>query len=280
MRQGDFILNAKNFIRTIVIVSAITGMAGIAIAAESLRSPSLQQFEAAGGTVDFIGSSHGLDGWVLKDPDGKVKQTVYTTQDGALIAGMLFSSEGDNETKTQLEAYHARTAKGAQEAAPGADKSSSKAEKLYAEVEKAAWVGLGNPKAPYLYVFMNVTCDHCQAFWKDLESAVKGGSIQVRFVPYGKTDENRDGGAALLSAADPEAAWEAFVGGDKSALGKDKIKDDAYAKIDANTNLINTWKVGGPPFTLYRRPGDGILTAVVGRPENPMLLMAEFIKGG
>ncbi len=248
-----------------------------ASAQESLRSPALKQFEDDGGTVEFLGTSHGLDGWVAKNSKGEVKTVVYTTQDGAMIAGMMFSQEGNNETKKQLEEYHSRVT-GSQQAAPGADKSSSKSEKLYAEVEKAGWVSLGSSSAPYLYIFMNVNCDHCQDFWKDMEGAVKDGKLQVRLVPFGTSADNRDGGAALLSAEKPQDAWTAYVAGDKTALGKDKAKDENYQKIDANTALVRTWKLSGPPFTLYRRPGDGILTAIVGRPDNIMLLLAEFIK--
>jgi hypothetical protein len=252
--------------------------AAVASAQETLRSPALKQFEADGGTVDFIGSAHGLDGWVARNSKGEVKTTVYTTQDGAMVAGMLFSPDGaTNETADQLKAYHQRTS-GSQAATPGAENSSSKSEKLYALAEKASFVAMGNASAPYIYVFMNVNCDHCQSFWKDLVAAVVDGKLQVRLIPYGKSEENRDGGASLLSADDPQKSWTSYVSGDKSALAKDKVKADGDQKIDANTALADTWKLPGPPFTLYRRPADGKLTALVGRPDNVMLLLAEFVK--
>jgi protein-disulfide isomerase len=269
----------RTLFKSLAVAAFLLAATGLACAQETLRSPALKQFEAAGGSVDFIGSAHGLDGWVVKDDKGVVKTTVYTTQDGAMVAaGMLFSADGaTNETTQQLQAYHQRIS-GAQTAAPGADASSSKSEKLYAQAEKAGWVALGNSSAPYIYMFMNVSCDHCQDFWKELYGAVEGGKLQVRLVPYGKTDINRDGGAALLSSDNPLKSWTDYVSGDKTALGKDKAKDDGYHKIDANTALVADWKLPGPPFTLYRRPADGVLTAVVGRPENAMLLLAEFIK--
>ncbi len=273
----------KNIIKRIIkalplmaVVAALFFSAPV-FAQDSLRPAVLKVFEDAGGKVDFIGASHGLDGWIITNPEGKV-QTVYTTQDGALVSGMMFSPDGKLETDKQLDSYHKRTT-GDQSAAPGAqDSTSSKSEKLYAETEKAGWVALGKSDAPYLYIFMNVNCDHCQAFWKDLASSVKDGKLQVRLVPYGEVAENRDGGAALLSADNPEDAWNAYVAGDKAALGKDKIKQENYQKMDANTEMVKNWKLAGPPFSLYRRPSDGILTAIVGRPENVMLLLAEFIK--
>jgi len=68
------------------------------------------------------------------------------------------------------------------------------------------------------------------------------------------------------------------IDGQMKALGKDKIKDGAYSKVDANTVINKNWKLSGPPFTLYRRPASGVVTALVGRPENTMLLLAEFLK--
>ncbi|MBU6475182.1 MAG: hypothetical protein KGL10_09465 [Alphaproteobacteria bacterium] len=245
-------------------------------AQSSLRPAILQQFEKAGGTVTYIGSAHGLDGWIVKNPKGQM-QVVYTTADGALLAGMLFDPDGVSLTEKQLEAYHNRMT-GAQAPLPGAQKSPGGAEKLYAEAAQAGWVALGDSAAPYLYVFMNVNCDHCQAYWKDLQGPVKSGQLQVRLVPFGDVPANRDGGAALLSAADPAAAWAAYVGGDKEALGKDKATPAAYKKIDANTALVKKWKLPGPPFSLFRRPSDGKLMAFAGKPENMMLLLADFLK--
>ena len=259
-----------------IVAAALLSIAPVS-AQESLRSPVLKQYEDKGGTVDFIGSAHGLDGWVVKDSKGDVKTTVYTMPDGAMVSGMLFSADGTSETQKQLEAYHNRFT-GSQDAAPGAEKSLSKSEKLYAETEKAGWVRMGNSTVPYIYVFMNVNCDHCQNYWKDLESAIKNGTLQVRLVPYGASSENRDGGAALLSVDTPEEAWNSYIAGDNSALSKDKIKEGSYQKIDTNTAMVKSWKLAGPPFTLYRRPGDGLLTAIIGRPENIMLLLAEFLK--
>jgi thiol:disulfide interchange protein DsbG len=262
----------------LLVMAGLLGAAPAAFAQAQSNNPVFTELKKAGGSVEFIGNAYGMDGWIVKDPKGDVKTTLYTTPEGAVIAGMLFAPDGTSETQKQMEAYKKRIDGASQEPAPGAEKSSARSEKFYAEAEKAGWVALGDNQAPYLYVFMNVNCDHCQAFWKDLESFVDGGKMQVRLIPFGKEPANRDGGAALLSVDNPEAAWKAYAGGDKTALSKDKIKGDAYAKIDANTAMANTWKLAEVPFTLYRRPGDGTLSVILGRPDNPLLLLAEFIK--
>lgn len=243
------------------------------------QKPSLlQQFETAGGTIDFLGTAYGMDGWIITDKtDAKKVQFAYATPDGALILGMMYAPDGTPETTKQLEALKQRK-EGSQAAIPGAENSSLKAEKFYAKTEKSNWVALGDSQAPYIYMFMNVNCDQCHEFWKDLEASVKEGKLQVRFVPFGVMKENRNGGAALLSVENPEEAWRAYIGGNATALAKDKIKDDAYQKIKENNMLARNWKKGASPFTLYRRLEDGIVTAIIGQPDNTMLLLTEFLK--
>lgn len=275
--KGKSLKTAARKILQFLLMAGLLLTAAVSFAQATERHVILQKMEADGAKVGFLGHAYGLDGWIVADPEGSVSY-VYTTAEGGLMSGMLFAPDGSLETMKQLKDYNGRAAFGTQAAMAGAEKSSSKSEKLYAEVEKANWAALGESTAPYLYVFINAGCDHCQEFWKGLEASVKAGSLQVRLVPYGSLELNRDGAAALLSAEHPEEAWRAYVGGDKAALGKDKIKDGAYLKVDENTALTKNWKLPGPPFTLYRRPADGVVTAIAGQPENTMLLLAEMLK--
>jgi thiol:disulfide interchange protein DsbG len=238
--------------------------------------PALADFEKQGGLIDYLGKEGGVEGFVLVTKDQQIK-TVYVTPEGSMVMGILVDRDGSNLTGKQLQAYRARLA-GDQSATPGADKNSvSKAERVYGEVEKADWVGVGREGAPYAYMFMNVGCDHCQAFFRDMKPAIDAGRIQLRLLPFGNVPSNRDGGAALLSVDNPQAAWEAFMDGDTAALGADKIKEGALEMVANNTKLVATHKMQGPPFTLYRRPQDAQITAVVGRPKNPMLFMADLM---
>jgi hypothetical protein len=254
-------------------------LAAPALADDVAVPPALQKFRDNGGTVDFMGHAFGTDGWRIVPKDGGEARYAYTTPEGGLLLGILLRPDGVSETNEQLKALKAKK-EGAQEALPGADKAAgSESEKVYAEIEKSGWARLGDEKAPYLYLFINTRCDHCQELWKDLEAPVRAGKLQVRLIPFGKIAENRDSGAALLSADDPLAAWTAFINGDQDALGKDKIKDGTLARVDANTALFADWKMQGPPFTVYRRPADGQVTVIVGRPENTMLVLADLMKG-
>jgi hypothetical protein len=253
-------------------------LSSAALAAENARHPELQKFKDEGGEVEFIGHAYGLDGWLLAK-EGLPPRTVYTTPEGGMVLGVLVNPEGTVETTDQLVAFKAK-ADGSQAALPGADQTkASKSERFYAEVEKAAWAKVGAEDAPYIYMFMNVGCDHCQAFWKDLQPLIRGGKLQVRLLPFGTKENNRYGGAALLSAEDPGAAWLQFIGGKKEVLGQDRIKEGMLAGVDANSKLFKDWGLKGtPPVTLYRSLANGQVTAIVGRPDNAMLMMADLLK--
>ena len=266
------------FLQQLVLAVLLFFHAGLAFAqtpAPAQRHPQLDVFVAGGGSVDYLGNDQGLDGWVLIPPDGSLK-TVYTTPQGGMVMGLLVDRDGKNKTAEQLAAYKTFL-EGGQAALPGAEKSqASRSESVYAEVEKADWVAVGDAAAPYLYMFINVNCEHCQKFFKDLYPAVQSGQIQIRLLPFGKAEANRDGGAALLSSKDAGAAWRDYIAGDKTVLGKHNILPGTPEKVDANTALFGKHKMQGPPFTLYRRPADGQVTALIGRPANAMLVIADL----
>ena len=245
-----------------------------------LRHPELEKFKKDGGEVEFIGHAFGLDGWLLTRKD-LPPRTAYTTPQGGLVLGQLVNPEGSVETMSQLHALKAKM-EGSQQALPGAEEAkstASKPERFYALLERrAAWVQAGKDEAPYLYMLMNVNCDHCKEYWKELEPAVKQGRLQVRLVPFGTAPANRDGGAALLSSADPGAAWSEYIAGKTDALAAAKIVDGALAAVAANTKLVTEFNIGYTPFTMYRRPDDGKLTVIPGKPGNLMLLQAELTR--
>ncbi|MDY0008759.1 MAG: hypothetical protein RBS08_03550 [Bdellovibrionales bacterium] len=245
-----------------------------------LRHPELDKFKKDGGEIEFIGHAFGLDGWLLTRSD-LPPRTAYTTAQGGLVLGQLVNPDGAVETMSQLHALKAKM-EGSQEALPGAEEArstASKSERFYATLERrAAWAQAGKNDAPYLYVLMNVNCDHCKEYWKDLAPAVKDGRLQVRLVPFGQAPANREGGAALLSSADPATAWSEYIDGKAEALGKDKIVDGALAAIGANTKLVADFNITQSPFTIYRRPDDGKLTVIPGKPGNMMLLQSELTR--
>lgn len=270
----------KKFVVMLAVAIAMF-WSGAAMAQKKPQTAELIQFEKLGGKILYIGKSYDMDGWLLVGRDGEVRSMIYTSPMGAMLKGRLFSGGGKDITKTQLQIYKARSA-GSQQAVPiepNADKDAiPKAEQFYAAVEKANWVRVGKPDAPYIYMFINVNCEHCQSLYRTLKGSLDKGLIQLRLLPAGEQDDNRDGGAAMLSVDDPGAAWQDYMDGKKGGLHKSLIKGDALDKVKANGKLAREWKLPQYPFIVYRKVSDGTLMTVVGQPENPMLLLMDLMK--
>lgn len=163
-------------------------------------------------------------------------------------------------------------------AAQGAKKT-GKSEIFYNIVEQAHWFSVGNTNAPYIYIFMNPTCEHCIAYWNDLKPHIESGAIQLRILPFGSSADNKTASAALLSVSDPVKAWSSYISGDKSALSEDKITDEkAYDKVGTNTDIWMKWKLRTTPFSVYRSPSDSKIKILIGKPDNPLLLLSDFIR--
>lgn len=294
------------------------------VAAQNKQPPTLLANYAAqkNGTLYFLGTKHGLDGWAVVI-DGR-KQYAYASPEGGVVFGLLLSPTGEVATENQVQTLNKKLedraltqeaqktlleklnladngdtqsapAKNdnAQQVAPEIKQADSrrsentatdsqktgKSEMFYTAVEQAYWFSIGNENAPYIYVLMNPTCEHCVAYWNDLKPHIDSGAIQLRILPFGSSEDNKTASAALFSVNDPATAWANYAKGDTSALSKDKITDDAvYEKVAANTELWVNWKLRTTPFSVYRSPGDGKIKILIGQPENPLLLLSDFIR--
>jgi hypothetical protein len=240
--------------------------------------PVFKSLLATGGRMEFLGTEQGVDGWIFLDEKRKRDVELYVLPGGAIIQGILFGPDGRAVTPAQVAAFRART-NGAQGAIPGAERGTgTKAEQLYALLEHSNWLRMGATNAPYLYMVFNPTCPDCQDLWKKLAPSVKEGKLQVRLVPFGSDPVNVGPGGALMSVDNPMQAWQDFVAGNKEALGKDKIKPEGAKKFEENTKLCKVWVQVKMPFVLYRKLSDGALNAIVGEPDNVMLVEADLMK--
>ncbi len=227
--------------------------------------------------IEPIGRAYGMDGWALIKGD-KV-EFAYTTPEGGIIMGALFGPDGDSVTAKQLEQY--RNKKDADEI-PGVSaeqvKNSPKAEQFYQESEKANWFKLGKDDAPYIYVYMNAECVHCHEYWNKLASHVEEGTLQVRIIPFGNLDLNKENGSALLGMGDKAAAaWIKRAKGDASLIDKAQATPANLAKIKQNQDLAVKWNLQSTPFTIYRSPQGSKIKVVLGQPDNILLLLSEFL---
>ncbi|TVQ81756.1 MAG: hypothetical protein EA357_12025 [Micavibrio sp.] len=321
-----------------------------------------------GGILHPLGRRYGVYGWLIESNDGTAY--AYSTPEGGVVFGTLFSPDGDMTTLSQLQSLQKRLedqaaaeelqkrARSLAESSPADERASdstqgtqpekeaaspvkttpetrrqprsvrpsepkqqatrraqqrqqqretqtqriealrsqetardkpgntstgesggsSRAETFYNATERSNWFAVGSRNAPHMYVYMNPTCEHCLDYWKDFESAVDSGALQLRIIPFGSMAGNRTASAALLSHDSPENAWRRFAQGDTDVLSEKHVYPDAYEEVDANTELWAEWRIPGTPFSIYRSPLDGKIKVLSGRPENPLLLLSEFVR--
>lgn len=294
-------IDMKN-ISAIILMAVCAGVLFVAPAKAQTLHPVLKKFQdEKQAKVEFLGNQSGLDGWLItgkNDAGADIVQYAYSTPMGGIVLGIMFGPDGEVVTVKQLEAYRERMKAGGQGSVPlenltkgmEAPKSTAvadpalnvdkaaKAEKFYALTEGANWVQIGKKDAPYMYVFINMTCEHCLTHWKLLKKYVDDGTLALRLVPFGAVDQNRKLGAALLASPQPDKLWRDFASGNVAALTVDGATDETLKKMDRNTALFGEFHLrSGPPFSIYRAPADGKIKAVMGRPENIMMLIADFM---
>ena len=250
------------------------------------KHPMLLDLQTKGYTVDYLGQALGLDGWVIRNAQDQA-QYAYTTSEGGLIMGLLFDHGGEIHTAKQVQEMRDIIKGNSQAAAPIAKSAQStdkvsRAERLYAEVEGAYWFGTQNTDAPYIYTFINPTCDHCAEYWRDhMKSLVDDGSLQVRFIPFGAGWDNKSAAAALLQAEKGIDLWNTYTDdSDHSVLTSNvqNIKAATWDQVKYNTQLFAKWNLPTVPFTIYRAPVDGKIKILSGVPTNPMMVLADMVK--
>lgn len=255
-----------------------------AFAQKKPNTPEIQKFESMGGKLLYLGKSYDMDSWMFLKRNGEPHMILYVSPAGAMVRGRLFGPGGKDVTKTQLEIYKRRmdSEQGAVDIPENADKDAIPiSEQFYAAVEKKAnWVRVGPPDAPYVYVFINVDCEHCQSLYRTFKGSLEKGMLQMRIIPTGEQENNLYGGAAMLSVEDGGKAWAEYMDGKRGALDRTLIKGDAMDRLKVNNKLAQQWKLPQIPFTIYRKVSDGTIMVLPGQPSNPMLIMPDLVKLG
>lgn len=244
----------------------------------------LNVFESKGFSVEPLGNAFGVDGWIIRNDAGQV-QYAYTTPEGGLITGLLFAPDGTLYTSEQVAKFRKVVDQGSQEALEFADdvekSNAPRSERIYAEIEAAKWFSVGDENAPYIYTFMNPTCSHCVDFWTGhMKQLVDDGHLQIRFIPFGAQDANREASALLLMADNADDIWRAYAAGDQDAYTKAAmtVPEGIYDAVEVNTGLYRKLKLSHVPFTIYRAPADGKIKIIAGVPENTMMVLADFVR--
>lgn len=267
----------------IIIAAAFTlfAFAGHAEAQTKPATKEIQQFEKAGGKVIYLGKSYDVDGWLLVKRNGEPHTILYMTPAGAMLRGRLFSPGGKDITKTQLQIYNGRS-QGTQDAIDIGEQADKDAvpigEQFYAALANSEWIRAGVSDAPYIYMLVNINCEHCQTLWRTFKGSVEKGQLQVRIVPVGTEEGNLNAGAAMFSVENPAQAWQEFMDGKKGSLDRTLIKGNALERMAKNNKMVKAWKPPQIPMTVYRKVTDGTVMVVPGQPANPMSIIMDINK--
>ena len=231
----------------------------------------LQVLVDRGAQARYLGKSHGMDGWITVYKGQE--QYYYVTPDGqGFLMGILFDKDGKAITIQQVSELQKqgdevldflavdKVDKNLTEKMQETNevfKYKTPAERMFGEVENSNWVSFGSKNAPVIYSFMDPQCPHCHDFMDDLRQDYIGkGLIQLRMIPVGFRDETLAQAAFLIAAPDAQERWYDHLDGVETALpAKNTISTQAVQK---NLALMQAWKFGVTPMTIYRDKSDKI----------------------
>jgi thiol:disulfide interchange protein DsbG len=277
----------------LIAIAALLMTVTAAFAQQAASPPlpdTLQNLAAKGAQVRYLGREKGMDGWITIQNGHE--QYFYITPDGeGILMGVLFDKNGKMITVRQVQNLQQGNdptletlLTAAQE--PAGDPIAklqeqlqeqaklSPAEKLFADIEGANTVVLGNEKAPVIYAFMDPQCPHCHEFMNDIrKDYIDAGQIQVRMIPVGLSDETKAQAAYLLAAPDAKDRWYRHLDGDKTAL---PVSADVNLQaVEFNMAIMQNWKLDATPIIVYRS-SKGEVKIVRGRPHNVADLMGDL----
>lgn len=250
----------------------------------------LQNLAAKGAQIRYLGREKGLDGWITVQ-NGQ-EQYFYVTPDReAILMGILFDKTGKMITVRQvqnLQQGNDPTLESLVSVAPAPETDSiaqlqeslnqkaslSPAEKLFADIEGANTITLGDEKAPVIYAFLDPQCPHCHEFMKDVrKDYIDAGQIQVKMIPVGLNPESKAQAAFLLAAPNAKDLWYRHLDGDVTALPVSAGVN--LQGVEMNMAIMQNWKLDATPIIVYRS-SKGEIKIVRGRPRNMPDIMSDL----
>lgn len=236
----------------------------------------------SGAQVRYLGRAEGYDGWIAIH-GGQVQYFYNQPGTDGIISGLLMDGSGHLITAQQIKALQAKSG-GALEPLAQTDTATPKkqtlpqfktpAEQLYDDVSNANWLALGSKNAPYIYTFIDPQCPHCHDLLTDLRhSYIEAGTLQVRIIPVGFTEDSAAQAAFLLAAPDPQDKLFKHLDGDKTALPVTPGINEQG--VERNLAIMQSWKLDVTPISVYRS-GSGQIKIIRGRIQDPRAVLADL----
>ena len=259
---------------------------------EGLRPEGLvSALRANGAEIVPLGARGGLDGYLVMPAKG-TGYSLYVTEDGHAVAGLLYGPDGMEITGAQLAAARpaAASAQRADAATPeraapamtahaasdtgGPASSSASLARLFERSAAAFGFTLGE-RGPVVVLLGDPTCSFSRSAAARLGRAALDGRLQLRVVPVAVLGADAARLAVAIAAhPDPAAAW--FEGGDAAVrtLVPETLVPGTLApktgaeRIARNNALFDEWGASAVPLIAWRtrdpRAGDGAVGHRIG----------------
>lgn len=211
----------------------------------------IDQFDAPGGMIGYIGEMQGRPVSAFLTPDGK-----------HIIMGTLLAEDGTNISQQKVQELL----------------MAPRFAEAWSVLEESQWVRDGSANAEViLYTFTDPNCPFCYRFRQAAAPWIDAGKVQLRHILVGVIQEDSAPKAAtILAAEDPEAALlahhENFQQGgvevDRSVVSQ------TYNQVVEHSDLMSGLGLEATPSTFYRdAKGTIAMKAGVPSPEELEVMM-------
>ena len=220
----------------------------------------IAELRRGGAEIVELGRQGGLEGYFVRLPDGSV-YTLYVTEEGFAVNGLLYAPDGRLMTDAQLESSLQLERPGA------AGPESAALEARFLESLQGHGFTLGQ-KGPVVIVFADPECRWSRLAVAELAERAVKGALRLRVVPVALLGrESALRAMVVLSSEHPELEWfSPGVAVKGEPEGADRVVD--------NNRRFEAWGESAVPLTVYRERDGGIAAGV-----GDIVDMAAFVAG-
>lgn len=251
----------------------------------------LDNYVKQGAQIRYMGRENGFDAWVTVKQGAIEYYYVPKGNPKLFFRGLMYDGNGEAVTVKQVENLKKNSdetfnmmvgqtggqasEKQAETAAPEMPKSLS--EQLFDNVTSSNWIGIGDPQAPHIYMFIDPQCPHCHRFTKKLyDQAINDGKLQLRIIPVGFiNDKSLPQSAFLLGSKNAGDRWINYIQGDTDQIPVSGGLSTQGA--ESNNAIMLSWKLNATPITVYRS-GKSQKIKIIEGPANDIAALLEDLK--
>ena len=266
----------------VVAIAALPGAAGAGGGPDDRPEGLVSALRANGAQIVPLGARGGVNGYFVTPARG-AGYSLYVTEDGHAVAGLLYGPDGMELTGAQLAAARAGDV-GAGSAAAARDKpapavaviahaetgsagrpsSSPSLARLFERSAAAFGFSLGG-RGPLVVLLGDPTCSFSRSAAARLGRAALDGRLQLRVVPVAVLGADAARRAVAIAAhPQPARAWFEGGGTADGTLGP----ETGAERIARNNALFDEWGASAVPLIAWRtrdpRAGDGAVGHRIG----------------